>query len=173
MQYERIESKDYNTFHRLLEDYYRDGEDADTPQDEIDSFIQMLFGMILEHKMESCFAKNDGSLIGFVLWAIDTEELPFSEMTGAGTILEIGVISAFRSSGFGKQIVLDTEKQILSKGSSLCYVSAYGPAQEFWARCGYTFNGLTAGNGLPIMVRNIEELGESRAGETAEKWVGK
>ena len=141
MEYEKIESRDYNIFHRLLEDYYRDGEDADTPQNEMDNFIKMLFGMILEHKIEGCFAKNDGSLTGFVLWAVDTAALPFSEILGAGTILEIGVIPAFRSSGFGSRLVLHAEKQMISRWITLCYVSAYGPAQEFWARCGYAFNG--------------------------------
>ena len=28
MDYEMIGNNDYNIFHRLLEDYYRDGEDA-------------------------------------------------------------------------------------------------------------------------------------------------
>lgn len=155
MNYEKIGNNNYNLFHQLLEDYYRDGEDADTPQSELDDFIQMLFGMILEHKIEGCFAKNGGIPIGFVLWALDTEALPFSEIIGAGTILEIGVIPAYRSSGFGYQIVLYAEKQIISRGVSLCYVSAYGPAQEFWAKCGYVFNDSTASNGLPIMIKEI------------------
>ena len=97
--------------------------------------------------------------IGFVLWARDTEALPFSEISGAGTILEIGVIPAYRSSGLGSQIVLHAEKQIVSRGVTLCYVSAYGPAQEFWAKCGYVFNGSTASNGLPIMVNDMAVSG--------------
>ena len=155
MDYDRIESEDYPLFHRMLEDYYRDGEDADTPQDEMDRFIQMLFGLIQEHKIEGCFVKADGAIIGFILWAIDTAALPFSEMEGAGTVLEIGVTSPFRSSGHGTQMVLYAEEQLISRGITLCYVSAYGLAAEFWAKCGYDFNGAAAGNGLPIMTKEL------------------
>ncbi len=155
MNYEKVEEKDYRIFHKMMEEYYREGEDADTPQDVLDQFIQMLFRMIQEHKIEGSFVKKDRVTVGFVLWAMDTKEFLFSEMPGAGTILEMGVLPAFRRSGFGTQIVMDVEKQMCLKGMALCYVSAYGPAQKFWKRCGYTFLGTTADNGLPIMVKDM------------------
>lgn len=155
MEYEQITSEDYSLFHRLLEDYYRDGEDAQTSQQELDDFIQMLFGMILEQTIHGGFVKKDALPAGFVLWALDTPALPFSEIPGAGTILEIGVLPEFRRSGLGSQIVLYVEKQLISLGISQCYVSAYGPAQEFWGKSGYAFYGATASNGLPIMVKQL------------------
>lgn len=155
MVYEQITSEDYSLFHRLLEDYYRDGEDAQTPQNELNDFIQMLFGMILEQTIHGSFINKDGLPAGFVLWALDTPALPFSEIPGAGTILEIGILPEFRRSGLGSQIVLYVEKQLISMGIFQCYVSAYGPAQEFWGKSGYTFHGATASNGLPIMVKQL------------------
>lgn len=155
MEYEQITSEDYSLFHRLLEDYYRDGEDAQTSQNELDDFIQMLFGLILGHTIHGGFIKKDGLPAGFVLWALDTSALPFSEIPGAGTILEIGILPEFRQSGLGSQIVLYVEKQLISMGISQCYVSAYGPAQGFWTKSGYASHGTTASNGLPIMVKQL------------------
>ena len=35
MEYIKISKNDYDTFHELLNAYYREGEDGDTPQEEI------------------------------------------------------------------------------------------------------------------------------------------
>ena len=43
MDYIEICENDYNAFHQLLSTYYREGEDADTPQEEIDTFIRFMF----------------------------------------------------------------------------------------------------------------------------------
>ena len=37
-----VTKEQFPVFHRLLTDYYRDGEDAQTPQEELDGFIEML-----------------------------------------------------------------------------------------------------------------------------------
>lgn len=124
MDYEKIENKDYNFFHRLLEDCYREGENADTPQSEIDDFT-MLFKMVQERKIEGRFAQKDGL--------------------------------TFRLSGLDTQLALYAEKQMFSGGIDQCCVSAYGPAQRFWEKCGYSLIGLKAGNGLPVMLKNAAE----------------
>lgn len=79
----------------------------------------------------------------------------FAEMPGLGTILEIGLIPSCRASGLGKEFVRYIEENMRKKEVRQCYVSAYGPAQKFWAHCGYVENGRKASNGLPIMVKDI------------------
>lgn len=153
MDFSIIQSHDYDTFHKLLEQYFREGEDADTPQEQVDGFIRMLFDMVLQEKISGRLISMDAVNIGFVLWAIDTEEFEFSELPGMGTILEIGVVNAYRRSGVGIKIVQYVEEQLRNSDVSRCYVSAYGPAQEFWKYCGYRFNGSNAGNGLPLMIK--------------------
>ena len=101
------------------------------------------------------FAQDGTKHIGFALWTIDTEDFSSSEMIGLGTILEIGLIPSYRASGIGKDFVLYIENCLRTQGIKQCYVSAYGPAQKFWARCGYTESGKTASNGLPIMIKNL------------------
>ncbi len=72
-----------------------------------------------------------------------------------GTILEVGIKPAYRRLGLGGKIVQYVEEQLKSSGMSQCYVSSYGPAQEFWKNCGYQFNGANASNGLPLMVKHL------------------
>lgn len=155
MDFIEIGRHDYAIFHELATAYYREGEDADTPQEEIDGFIQYLFEQLCDHTIDGCFAKVGNDYIGFALWGIDTKDFAFSEMPGFGTIMEIGLLPSYRASGLGKEFVAHIEMCIRKKGVNQCYVSAYGPAQKFWSHCGYAENGANASNGLPIMVKDI------------------
>ena len=155
MEYIEICDKNYDIFHKMANAYYREGEDKNTPQDEIDAFIQFMFDKVVNGEINGFFAKSDRGYIGFALWAIDTEEFVFREIPGCGTILEMGVIPSCRASGRGKEIVSYVEKCLNSRNVKQCYVSAYGPAQKFWAYCGYVENGQKANNGLPIMIKTI------------------
>ena len=155
MDYIEIFEDDYSTFHELANAYYRDGEDADTSQEIIDSFIRLMFDKVINKEIYGCFVKDENKYIGFALWAVDTEDFAFSEMPGFGTILEIGLIPSYRSSGLGKNLVAFVENSLQSSNIVQCYVSAYGPAQKFWVSCGYVENGAKASNGLPIMIKTI------------------
>ena len=155
MDYIEICENDYGAFHELANTYYREGEDADTPQEVIDSFVRMMFDKVINNEIYGCFVKDEQKYIGFALWAIDTEDFDFSEMQGLGTILEIGLTPSYRSSGLGKNLVTYVENCLQKSIISQCYVSAYGPAQKFWTSCGYVENGKVASNGLPIMVKTI------------------
>lgn len=157
MEYIKIGENDYDEFHRLANMYYREGEDEFTPQELIDSFVLMMFNKLLNNEICGCFVKLELEYIGFALWTIDTEDFAFSEMPGLGTILEIGLISLHRSAGLGKSLVAYIEKCLQNEHVIQCYVSAYGPAQQFWTSCGYVENGLMAKNGLPIMVKCISK----------------
>jgi GNAT superfamily N-acetyltransferase len=149
----RISEEGRDAFFRLLTDYYREGEDADTPQEEIDGFIGLLFSMLLSGKAEGCFLMEDGREAGFALWALDTEDFDFSELPGCGTLLEIGVAKDFRKRGLGLMLVNHAEEKLREMGAARFYVSAYGPAREFWRRCGYEETGAEASNGLPLMIK--------------------
>ncbi len=155
MEYIEIGNDDYESFHNLACTYYREGEDSDTPQDEIDRFIGYMFEMVTTRTIKGCFAKSGKDYIGFALWAIDTDDFEYSEMPGLGTIMEIGIIPSCRGRGLGKELVAHIEKRLLEKGIKQCYVCAYGPAQKFWNKCGYVENGMTASVELPIMVKDL------------------
>ena len=155
VEYSEITQNDYPVFHGLLNPYYREGEDAQTPQEEIDGFIRLLFDMVTEGKLFGCFAKDGDEPVGFCLWTVDTRDFAFSQMPGYGTILEIGITPACRAAGRGKALVSYAEDWLRRKGVNQCYVSAYGPAQDFWTRCGYLDSGKKAQNDLPIMVKNL------------------
>lgn len=156
MEYVEIGECDYREFRRLANSYYREGEDENTSQEIIDSFIGLLFHKVINNEVCGCFVKHEQEYIGFALWAIDTEDFEFCELPGYGTILEIGLLPAYRSSGHGKRLVTYIESRLLKNHIAKCYVSAYGPAQRFWTSCGYAENGAKASNGLPIMVKLIE-----------------
>jgi GNAT superfamily N-acetyltransferase len=139
----------------LASAYYREGEDADTPQEKIDAFIRFLFDKIVNREIYGYIAKDKYACVGFALWGIDAEGFEFSEIPGFGTILEIGFIPSYRAKGNGKELVTHIERCLCKKSINNCYVSAYGPAQKFWSNCGYVENGKLASNGLPIMVKSI------------------
>lgn len=149
MEFISVAAVAYDLFHDLLNEYYREGEDAETPQTEIDGFIQYLFGLCQSGKISGsiCFEEIP---VGFVLWNIDRLDGPFCNKPGFGTILEIGVSPDNRGTGIGRKLVDLAESRMNTKQF---YVCAYGPAQRFWSRCGYESSGETAENGLPIMVK--------------------
>ena len=155
MEYIEICKDDYSAFHELANAYYREGEDADTPQEEIDSFIRFLFDKAVNREINGFLAKDKNVCVGFALWAVDTEGFEFSELPVSGTILEIGLIPSFRGKGNGKDLVSLIERCLCERDIENCYVSAYRPARKFWSSCGYVENGKTASNGLPIMVKTI------------------
>jgi len=155
MEYIEICEEYYSAFHELANAYYREGEDANTPQAEIDIFIRVLFDKVVNHEIYGYIVKDKRAYVGFALWGVDTEGFEFSEIPGFGTILEIGFIPSYRAKGNGKELVLYIERCLCKKNINNCYVSAYGPAQKFWSYCGYVENGKIASNGLPIMVKSI------------------
>lgn len=152
-----IAEADRGAFFRLLEAYYREGEDADTPQEEMEGFIGLLFSMLLSKRIEGCFLRENGEEIGFALWALDDEDFDFSELPGCGAVLEIGVEKPFRKKGLGAMLVKYAEDRLKEKGAARFYVSAYGPAREFWRRCGYEETGAAASNGLPLMIKEPQD----------------
>ena len=157
MEYLEISEKDYTAFQRLANVYYREGEDENTPQEEMDGFIRFLFDKVISKEIDGCFASIGGECMGFALWAVDTEDFVFSEIPGFGTIMEIGILLPYRKSGRGKEFVSYIEARLRNRGIRQCYVCAYGPAQRFWAQCGYVENGQTGKNDLPIMIKQIAE----------------
>ena len=150
MEYLSVADAGYDVFHSLLNEYYRDGEDADTPQSEIDGFIQYLFDLCRSGQIRGSIAL-DPVPVGFVLWNLDSETGIFSRKPGYGTVLEIGVVKTARNAGIGKTLVSYAESRM---EASRYYVCAYGPAEVFWQKCGYRFCGETAENGLKIMVKD-------------------
>lgn len=74
---------DYALFHSLLTEYYRDGADADTPQEEIDGVIRYLYDLYTQNAISGCIAW-EGEPVGFALWQLDTADSPFSQCPGWG-----------------------------------------------------------------------------------------
>lgn len=162
MTFTEINVNDFSVFHELMNDYYREGEDEGTEQEVIDSFIKLLFDKVVSREIDGCFIKENDEALGFALWAVDREGFEFSEMPGYGTVLEIGIVKQYRNCGYGVKLMSHIVERLLEKGIRDCYVSAYGPAQAFWSRCGFEDSGRTAGNGLPIMIKSINKPENSR-----------
>lgn len=154
MTFRNITAADRAEFARLLNAYYREGEDADTPQAEIDQFVDLLFSMCLDGRICGAIA-SESDYIGFVLWTLDTEDFDFSNWPGHGTILEIGVAPEYRNAGSGGKLAEYAEQQLMENGVNSFYVCAYGPAESFWKKCGYSNTGKIADNGLKIYSKNI------------------
>ena len=140
---------DYGVFHLLLTEYYRDGADADTPQEAIDGVIRYLYDLYTQNAISGCIAW-EGEPMGFALWQLDTQDSPFSQRPGWGTILEIGLRPKFRDRGWGYDLVRHAEDAVQAEQR---YVCAYGPAEGFWQKCGYRDSGELATNGLKIYVK--------------------
>lgn len=140
---------DYELFHSLLTAYYREGEDADTPQEQLDGFVGYLYDLLKKETISGAVVWDEKP-VGFVLWALDSEELPFSNKPGFGTILEIGVVAGCRGKGYGKALAEFAESRMTDVAK---YVCAYGPAEAFWEKCGYRESGELAENGLKIFVK--------------------
>ncbi len=155
ISYANINSGDYDTFHSLMTCYYREAEDKDTPQEDINAFIRLLFDRIMSGEIGGCFAVVNDCTAGFALWMKDTAQSEFSEILGFGTILEIGLDKEFRNRGIGASLAGFAERQMLAGGVDGLYVCAYGPAQGFWLKCGYRDSKRIAKNGLPILIKDI------------------
>ena len=152
MEMKRITQENDSVFRKLLTDYYRDGEDADTPQADLDRFIGVLYELCQSGTICGCIA-YEGSPVGFVLWGMDGEDFPFSNKPGYGTILEIGVVPEMRGSGLGKKLVQYAEDAL---NCHKMYVCAYGPAEGFWENCGYRDRGEIGTNGLKILEKETK-----------------
>jgi ribosomal protein S18 acetylase RimI-like enzyme len=150
-----VEEINYQTFHDLLLEYYRDAEDADTEQGVIDDFINRLYDRIVHNNIKGKIVSLDQEYIGFVVWMIDQKNRDFSEIPGYGVILEIGLKKNYRKQGFGQKIVQFAEKKMISEGIDGLYIEAYGPAVSFWTKCGYENSGKTASNELPIFMKQL------------------
>lgn len=150
IEYRAITRDDYSIFWKLLNAYYRDGEDADTEQAVLDGFIKDLFSLVMENKIEGCFLRLNGAVVGFALWMIDAPDGIFSEIPGYGTFLEIGIRPSFRGNGYGYQTVTHIEQQMKQAGVEHFYVSVYPLADGFWTKCGYVKTEDIASNDLCI-----------------------
>lgn len=104
--------------------------------------------------IEGKFISLDEKIIGFVLWMIDRKESDFSEVPEYGTFLEIGLETTIRLQGIGMQVVAHIENIMKEKGAEGFYITAYGPASEFWEKCGYINTHKKASNDLFLYVKN-------------------
>ena len=158
MDFQRLAQAEYSAFHGFMTAYYREGEDKETPQAEIDTFIQYLFDKIATEEIHGALAYTDLQLMGVVLWMNDTSDSSFSQMPGYGTILEMGVLPAYRKMGYGRQIAVYAEQQMIKDKVKGYYLCAYGPSQQFWESCGYVATGKLAFNGLPLYEKPLSQL---------------
>ena len=152
MRFVSVAETEYPLFHRLMNDYYREGEDAQTPQDELDGFIRMLYDFCAQGKIMGAVA-YDSVPVGFVLWNIDSSDGVFCQKPGFGTILEIGICPEFRRKNLGTQLVKHAIDQMPVTDH---YVCAYGPAETFWRHCGFWDSNEIGSNGLKIYVRQSD-----------------
>ena len=143
-----------NVLSSLLTAYYREGEDADTTQEELDAFIAYLRELLEQRILWGEVAFDCETPVGFVIYAFDVEGYPFSECPGMGTIAEICVCPAYRQQQLGQTLVARAEDALRPSVTQL-YVCAHASAQAFWEKCGYRPNGNIAGNGLPICIKTI------------------
>ena len=150
MMMQPITQVQYDVFRNLLTGYYREGEDARTPQAELDAFIDLMFELCRKNVISGGIAYQ-GDPIGFVLWGMDTADFPFSNKPGFGTILEIGMIPSMRGRGLGGQLVEYAERALGCDDYDIC---AYGPAERFWQKRGYADTGEIAENGLKILAKH-------------------
>lgn len=153
MQYARICPEHEAAFRRFMTQYYRQSEDQDTPQEVLDEFIDQLLNLLRAEEISGALLQAEGVTLGTVLWMVDRAEGPFSVRPGWGTILEFGIDPAYRNQGLGRRAAAYAEEQMREAGVCGFYVSAYGPAQGFWERCGYCDAGALAPNGLPVLVK--------------------
>lgn len=157
LRFESINEENSNELHSLMTEYYRDAEDRDTPQEEIDEFIKMLCDMLEEKSIGGRLVYLNTEAVGFLLWMIDQLDSPFSEVPGNGTILEIGLASRYRHCGYGKELVDYAEEQMMKEGANGFYVLAYGPAHDFWNQCGYYDSKRKGKNNLPLLTKALAD----------------
>lgn len=155
LRFEPLSPAAFTDFHRLMTEYYRTAEDADTPEDVIDAFIRRLFDGVLCGELYGCLAYCETVPAGFALFEKDNGRGDFTEILNYGTILEIGLAPQFQAKGLGKGLVAHAEKELLALNVEGLYVCAYGPAQRFWIACGYQDSKKTAANGLPIFTKAV------------------
>ncbi|HWS30934.1 MAG TPA: GNAT family N-acetyltransferase [Clostridia bacterium] len=159
LRFKPLSLADFTDFHRLMTEYYRTSEDADTPEDVIDAFIHRLFNGVLSGELHGCLAYCETIPAGFALFEKDNGRGDFTEIMNYGTILEIGLAPQFQAKGLGKALVAHVEKELLALNVEGLYVCAYGPAQRFWIACGYQNSKKPAANGLPIFIKAVEDGG--------------
>ena len=143
-----------DALHDLLTAYYREGEDADTPQETLDGFISYLTALLKSHILLGEVALDGEIPAGFVLYALDERDYPFPECPGMGTIAEISVTPAHRTHGLGCELVQRAENALRTSCRQM-YVCAHASAQSFWGKRGYTLCGRPASNGLPLLIKAL------------------
>lgn len=156
-EFKDINQENFKLFHDFMNDYYRDGEDSDTSQDEIDRFIKKLFDLIQEKLMFGALSYYNNIFIGIVIWMKDSRNQDFSVMPGYGTIAEIGIIPSMRKKGLGCVLVDYAEKELIKLNIKGIYVTAYGPALNFWKKQGYMQSEEATSKGLPILIKYLEK----------------
>lgn len=52
LEYHKISKVNYELFHQMMTDYYRDGDDANTAQELIDQMIELLYEQMENHALE-------------------------------------------------------------------------------------------------------------------------
>lgn len=154
-EFKQLKEENFKVFHDFMSDYYKDGEDSDTPQDEIDMFIKKLFSLIQEKIMYGVSAYLNDIFIGVVIWMKDTKEHEFSVIPEYGTIAEIGVIQSMRNRGVGCVLVDYAEREIIKLNIDKVYVIAYEEALSFWKKRGYKQSVQLKSKGLPVLIKKL------------------
>lgn len=81
-------------------------------------------------------AVEDGAVIGFSVFQIDTEESDWCKRPGWGFIREFCVARAHRGRGIGRVLALDAETQLVQMGAKDIYLTS-NTAIHFWEKSGY------------------------------------
>ena len=95
---------------------------------------------------------EEGELIAFSLYQIDSPDSDWNHRPGWGFIREFCVKREHRGKGVGRALAEHTERRLLEMGAEKLYLTTHS-ADKFWSACGFTDTGEPESNGNTVFTK--------------------
>jgi len=150
--------EDKYAFFPMMKWYYtRETIASANNQDAIEKYVDNIYHLLENGKLLGSIAYDENIPVGIVIYRIDREkeETSYSVLPGYGSIVNIGLIDAYRHRGLGNEIVAYVESVLKEKGVKNMYVCSSGPSDKFWKENKFSFNGKASPSGQSILEKEI------------------
>jgi GNAT superfamily N-acetyltransferase len=98
-------------------------------------------------------AQVKDTICGFCVFQIDSPEKDWNQRPGWGFIREMYIDPDYRGHGLARAMVEAAEQAMRGWGATRIYLTTETPG--FWAACGFSAEGATEKNNLPVYIKNL------------------
>ncbi len=134
--FELLTPENYKILKDMMRAMYKETS-GNASEDEIEKQILQFFDLLQEGKIKARLSRKGSTYMGFIFYMKDEKNTPYTQISGYGTVLQLGVLPKYRTSGIGTLMLKYAEDELKFLNIEGYYVRVTDENKDFFKKQGY------------------------------------